>query len=102
LLKHDYTRLEAAVPRSDSPFKVYVHKTNFQLPRSRNLAVVSRLSKPIFLCDAASIHNRVQGWSHRDKERRDLSAGVLDGVRGIVSKRLNAPYRSGRRGTGSG
>jgi hypothetical protein len=77
LLKHDYTPLEAAVPRGESPFKTYVHKINFQLLRGRNFAVVSRMSKPIFLCDAAS----TRGLASRGQGRRDLTAGVWDGAR---------------------
>jgi hypothetical protein len=86
LLKHDYAPLEAAVPRGASPFKAYVHKTNFQLPRARNFCG-SRLSKLIFLCDAASI---------RDKGAAIFQQACKMGLEGIVSKRLSAPYRSGR------
>jgi hypothetical protein len=91
LLKHDYTPLETAVPRGESPFKAYVHKNNFQLPRGRNFAVVSRLSKPIFLCDAAS----TRGWRHRDKGAAIFRQACAMGLEVIVSKRLSGPYRSG-------
>jgi hypothetical protein len=90
LAKRDYTRLEAAVPRGDSPFKAWMHKIDFQLPRGRNLAVVSRLSKPIFLCAAASTRGLALG-----KDAAIFRKACAMGPEGIVSKPLSARYRSG-------
>jgi ATP-dependent DNA ligase len=67
-----------------------MHKIDFQLPRGRNLAVVSRLSKPIFLCAAASTRGLALG-----KDAAIFRKACAMGPEGIVSKPLSAPYRSG-------